>query len=558
MIADKLLTVGQNDQAIAEAVEDIRLAIVAKEVPVAEGTPIGQLPAKIAAIEGGGGGSEQWEIPSEWPGNISEVADNEIKMIFLRSCPVRFNISTSGGALNVDWGDGVVEYGVSTYNIFHDYSTSSGGVFSASVGAEIWVARFWVVSGTINSITLGSDPDNYPFASASPLVAMSIGATNISTFYHVFQTMYGSGQKVYSPNLQYVKIKHFGPNCTTLYSSSYSPYGIFYFCRSLRRVDLPDSWNNVTNITKLFSDCPSLESLTLPTSWNKITEAGSLFYAASSLKKIVLPESWGLITNVSSFFNQCRVLETVNIPSSWGSVTNASEFFRSCRLLTHQNLPTSWGSVANLQYFMSDCGIKNITIPAFSGLTTTIERMFYGCSSLVECIFEGLEGVNNANYCLYECPQLMKVVLPASSTSILYASNMFSGYTVGTTKTEIVNIENFGSQSADCDFTNFLYLTSVMISLVLNARIKQLGIPGHKFNSSSISSIRLPNAVNSAFEGSSPQIDIQYCSLDADALNLLFSDLPALTGKTIRITGNPGASTCDTTIATSKGWTVTI
>jgi hypothetical protein len=59
MIADKLLTVAQNDQAIAEAVEDIRLAIVAKDVPVAEGTPISQFPSKIAAIEGGGGGSAE-------------------------------------------------------------------------------------------------------------------------------------------------------------------------------------------------------------------------------------------------------------------------------------------------------------------------------------------------------------------------------------------------------------------------------------------------------------------------------------------------------------------
>ena len=59
MIADKLLTVAQNDQAIAEAVEDIRLAIVAKDVPVAEGTPISQYPAKIAAIEGGGGETPQ-------------------------------------------------------------------------------------------------------------------------------------------------------------------------------------------------------------------------------------------------------------------------------------------------------------------------------------------------------------------------------------------------------------------------------------------------------------------------------------------------------------------
>ena len=44
--------------------------------------------------------------------------------------------------------------------------------------------------------------------------------------------------------------------------------------------------------------------------------------------------------------------------------------------------------------------------------------------------------------------------------------------------------------------------------------------------------------------------------MDATELNNLFGDLPTLTGKTIRITGCSGANSCDTTIATNKGWTV--
>ena len=46
-------------------------------------------------------------------------------------------------------------------------------------------------------------------------------------------------------------------------------------------------------------------------------------------------------------------------------------------------------------------------------------------------------------------------------------------------------------------------------------------------------------------------------ALEATALNNLFTSLGTASGsQTITVTGNPGAGTCDTSIATSKGWTV--
>jgi hypothetical protein len=46
--------------------------------------------------------------------------------------------------------------------------------------------------------------------------------------------------------------------------------------------------------------------------------------------------------------------------------------------------------------------------------------------------------------------------------------------------------------------------------------------------------------------------------LSADELNGLFDILPTVTGQTLTITGNPGASTCETNLAIGKGWTVVI
>lgn len=45
--------------------------------------------------------------------------------------------------------------------------------------------------------------------------------------------------------------------------------------------------------------------------------------------------------------------------------------------------------------------------------------------------------------------------------------------------------------------------------------------------------------------------------LSAAQINGLFADLkPVTDGQTVNITGNPGVSTCNPSIATSKGWTV--
>lgn len=51
-------------------------------------------------------------------------------------------------------------------------------------------------------------------------------------------------------------------------------------------------------------------------------------------------------------------------------------------------------------------------------------------------------------------------------------------------------------------------------------------------------------------------LNVSYLTLPAESLNALFTSLGDGTGKTITITGNYGAATCDTSIATNKNWTV--
>ncbi len=78
-----------------------------------------------------------------------------------------------------------------------------------------------------------------------------------------------------------------------------------------------------------------------------------------------------------------------------------------------------------------------------------------------------------------------------------------------------------------------------------------------------------PRLPNDAFDGCSAlssvlatgiadEVSFANCNMNAAALNVLFTNLGTVVGKTITITGNPGAATCNTAIATGKGWSVTV
>lgn len=52
------------------------------------------------------------------------------------------------------------------------------------------------------------------------------------------------------------------------------------------------------------------------------------------------------------------------------------------------------------------------------------------------------------------------------------------------------------------------------------------------------------------------QISLANTWLEATKIDNVFNELPTVTSGTIDITGNPGVSDCDRSIATKKGWTV--
>ncbi len=191
--------------------------------------------------------------------------------------------------------------------------------------------------------------------------------------------------------------------------------------------------------------------------------------------------------------------------------------FYSCTSLTTATLG-DLPMVTDAIYMFDGCtSLVTATLGDLPMVTMTV-LMFRNCTSLVTATLGDLPMVTNANYMFQNCTSLQNVIIKSLPDTLSARNNLCN--------------------SSPVVFT--LTVTGVQTGFALT--------------SSKVSGLRFTNALNTFDSG----IDITDCVLDATALNTLFGDLPTVTNKTIIVTGNTGAATCDTSIATNKGWTVTI
>ena len=278
------------------------------------------------------------------------------------------------------------------------------------------------------------------------------------------------------------------------------------FCARLESVIMPTSWGSITSCMGMFSRCYSLKSITLPTSWGSVDSIYQMFNYCFSLQQITMPTSWGSLNYANQVFYNCGSLQQITMPTSWGNVSEVFGMFQNCSSLQKIILPTSWGNVNNTSSMFATCNsLQQITMPTSLGNITNCSQMFQNCYSLQ--------------------------------------------YNAG--------MQYLGSDTNQCNFTNaFTSTQNIDDTLSFNSRMSKFTYAGTSGNINHITGIRLTNA-NSTFAGTSPQVDVAYNNMDANAIKALFGDLPTLSGKTIRITGCPGAAdTSNDSIATSKGWTI--
>ena len=224
-----------------------------------------------------------------------------------------------------------------------------------------------------------------------------------------------------------------------------------------------------------------------------------------------------------------QVLVTV-VPQSGKNLTTLNLQVKHANSPSNTNIP--WLDIAlgspsltTLRIGTSDgAGSRNIRVndiecvQIVSHAVTSMSYMFYNCYSLQSVPLFNTAAVTNMSYMFSGCSSLQSV--PAFNTAAVTSmSSMFYN---------CYSLEMISCSSAS-SITDF---TSTFTGCISLSRIKTTGCP--------------------------ITFSLANCNLGPTELDEIYTGLPTVTGKTITVTGNWGTGSHTPSIATAKGWTVTV
>ena len=371
-----------------ETLDGIGQAIIAKGGATAPMTPA-QMPAAIASIPSGGGGSSGFnDVNFYMPdGTIAKsyTAAEFAGLTALPDQPSLDGLTAQGWNWTLaDAKTYVASYG--KLNIGGMYVTDNGETRLYLTIAEPYrleqPLRFGRSGGT--GITVdwgdGSTPvtythtsqtivkHTYPGSGDYVIRISSVGSAKLlvgTASYNIFGNTSQSSSNpacVYSSRLRKVEI---GLSVTSIGNSAFSN------CYSLSSVVIPSS---VTSLERdAFSDCYSLSSVVIPSS---VTSIGvSAFISCYLISSVAIPPS---VTNLGpSAFYECYSLSSVTIPSSVTSSWDSA--FSDCYSLSSVVMPSSVTSLGD--FALRRCySLPSVTIP--SSVTSIGYSAFNNCHSL--------------------------------------------------------------------------------------------------------------------------------------------------------------------------------
>ena len=203
------------------------------------------------------------------------------------------------------------------------------------------------------------------------------------------------------------------------------------------------------------------------------------------------------LTNATNMFSTCYALQSVNL-SNLPALTNATSMFSTCYSLQSVNL----SNLPNL---------------------TTAANMFNGCYSLQSVNLPNLPKLTTATSMFGACYSLQSVNL-SNLSNLTTAANMFNTcYAL-----QSVNLSNLSK------LTTATSMFGATVESTCLRSLRRIVTPG----------------ITVGFA-------LLYGAMQAQELNALFTSLGTASGaQTIDIRIQPGSATCDTSIATAKGYTV--
>ena len=174
-----------------------------------------------------------------------------------------------------------------------------------------------------------------------------------------------------------------------------------------------------------------------------------------------------------------------------------------------------------------------------TSLATLFNQAFYNCNALRDFSWISFDKATDMSSAFVNCYELKNITI--NSPTITSLSATFNGC-LSLRRAEVIAPN--ATSAANC-FIACPLLTDVTLHTKANAA-----------RTSTYTKANMLSWIND-LSGSSMTTSVASCNLNAAALNRIFTDLGTVTSTTITITGTPGAATCNRSIATAKGWTVT-
>ncbi len=194
---------------------------------------------------------------------------------------------------------------------------------------------------------------------------------------------------------------------------------------------------------------------------------------------------------------------------------------------------------------------------------TSLSNWFNGCRRLEK--ITGLDTSLSASFTMafYNC----EVMRDFSWISFAKATDMTSTFVnCLELKTITINAPTITTLSATLDGCTSLRRAEMIAPAAVSAAYCFRGCPlltdvtlhtmANAARTSTYSASNMVSWIND-LSGLSAALSVASCNLNAAALNKLFTDLGTVTSGVITITNTPGGATCNRSIATAKGWTVT-
>ena len=504
---------------------------------------------------------------------------------------IAFNVTTSPGTntvsegFTVDWGNGTVLDYASGTNVEYLYEFLSTGDYNGVYNQAI-ISITPKGDDTLLSIDL-----DVRYTAVTTTHLYSTAWLSIALASPYLTSFNARGSQTRPRMLESVKMR-----CPNILNYDY----MFDTCIGLEYADIDAG--NATSFRYTFANCSftKLPNLVVTSA----LDLSYMFYNCDLLKSatIFAPSA----TNLTSMFSYCELLRylNLNIPAAT-NLTSLGEFSANLRTL----IITS-PKATTFSYLAYNCtNLATVDIDVTSA--NTMYRSFQFCKSLMALPDLHFPVCTSLEEALKDCtnlldlpkwtfPQATRLNGMLANTNILQSpnweypsvtsvSNMFEGckhllrieaYFPSITDVSVLSniapysgVQELLVDSAAGPPLAYRYLTSLLVLPLIDVPIGW-SLAGAFQGCSSlleIPAIDCSNAIdcNNAFQGCSRlirsratgigvSVSFAQTGLSSGAIDEIFTNLSTVSSATITVTGTPGAATCDPSIATSKGWSVTI